>query len=102
MIMNDTTQYMVIFDIMYPNDDQFMALIPEQRSKVNRCFHEGKLMSYSLNQERSRLWAIFNVQNESELIGLIDSLPLSKYMDYNYEELMFHNSLHLIPSSSLN
>lgn len=100
--MNELKQYMVEFEILFPNDPEFLELIPEQREKVNQLFHEGKLLSYSLNLERSRLWAIFSMNNESKLINVIDSLPLSRFMDYEYEELMFHNSLHMIPSISLN
>lgn len=93
---------MVEFDILLPNDPEFMEGISEQRAAINRLFHQGVLMSYSLNMERSRLWAIFHVKNESKLISLIDGLPLSRFMDYEYQELMFHNSLHMIPSISLN
>lgn len=93
---------MVEFDIMYPNDDQFLQLIPKQRAMVNSYFQDGKLMSYTLNMNRTKLWAVFHVEGESQLIALIDELPLSRYMDYEYEELMFHNSLHMIPSMSMN
>lgn len=100
--MNDFKQYMVEFDILFPHDTEFMSLIPAQRNEVNQLFQEGVLMSYSLNLERSRLWAIFHVDNESKLISIIDNLPLSRFMDYEYEELMFHNSLSMIPTISLN
>ena len=93
---------MVEFEIRQANDDEFLNLIPEQRTIINEYFHKGLLMSYSLNQERTKLWAIFSVSNESHLVDLIDKLPLTRYMDYNYQPLMFHNSLHMIPSISLN
>lgn len=100
--MSDMKQYMVEFEILNQFDVEFLQLIPEQRNVVNSLFQEGVLMSYSLNVERTRLWAIFHVDNESKLIHLIDSFPLSRFMSYEYCELMFHNSLHLIPSISLN
>lgn len=100
--MNDLKQYMVTFDVLHPDDVDFLRLIPEQRKQINKLFHQGALLSYSLNSDRTRLWAIFSVNNESKLINIIDNLPLSGYMDYVYEELMFYNSLHMIPSISLN
>lgn len=100
--MSDLKIYMVEFDIQLPDDEMFMKLIPEQRKKINDFFHKGYLMSYSLNENRTKLWGVFRVSNESELIQLLDQLPLTSYMDYNYEQLMFHNSLHMIPSISLN
>jgi len=100
--MNEFKQYMVEFEILFQSDKEFLALIPQQRQEVNQLFQDGVLMSYSLNQERTRLWAIFHVDNESKLLSIIDNLPLTRFMDYEYEELMFHNSLHMIPTISLN
>ncbi len=100
--MNEETLYMVEFEILYPDDSEFMDLIPKQRRLINEYFVEGKLMSYSLNKERSRLWAIFKTDTEMELISLIDSLPLSRFMDYSYDALLFNNSITMIPSISLN
>lgn len=102
MIMNEDKLYMVEFDILYPDDMEFMDLIPKQRNLINDYFVSGKLMSYSLNMERSRLWAIFKTDTEMELISLIDSLPLTRFMDYSYEPLLFNNSISMIPTISLN
>jgi len=49
--MNEFKQYMVEFDILLPNDPEFMEGISEQRAAINRLFHQGVLMSYSLNME---------------------------------------------------
>lgn len=100
--MNEEKLYMVEFDILYPNDMEFMDLVPKQRALINEYFVSGKLMSYSLNMERSRLWAIFKLETEMELISLVDSLPLSRFMDYEYEQLLFSNSISMIPTISLN
>lgn len=100
--MSDFKQYMVEFEILFPQDKEFLSLIPKQRHEINKLFQEGVLMSYSLNQSRSKLWAIFHINNESKLINIIDNLPLSRFMDYEYQELMFHNGLHMIPTISLN
>lgn len=95
-------QYMVEFDVYYSIDSDFESKIPKQRHAINLLFESGKLLSYSLSQERTKLWAVFMVESESELIQLIEKLPLTPFMDYNYSELMFHNGLSLIPTMSLN
>jgi len=69
---------------------------------VEKLFTAGKLTMYSLAIDRSKLWALFLAESESQLISLIDRLPLSSYMDYNYHELMFHQSAQLLPALSLN
>ena len=100
--MEEIKQYMVSFDILYPMGEELVALIPEQRDAINKLFHQGVLLSYTLNLERTKLWAVLQIENESRLINIVDNLPMSRFMDYNYDELTFHNSLHMIPSISLN
>ncbi len=95
-------QYMVEFDVYYQIDGEFEAKIPKQRNAISRLFEQKKLLAYSLSKERTKLWGVFLVSSESELIQIIEKLPLTPYMDYDYSELMFHNGLSLIPSMSLN
>ena len=93
---------MVEFYVPQPLTEDFLDMIPKQREAVDELFATGKLLSYSLAMDRSTLWAIMLADNESELITLIDSLPMSAYMDFDYSELMFHNTVHLMPTMSLN
>ena len=93
---------MVEFFVPQPIPEDLLELIPEQREAVDELFASGRLLSYSLSLDRSRLWALMTANNESELVTIIDSLPMSPYMDFDYQELLFHNALHLIPAMSLN
>lgn len=77
-------------------------MIPRQRVNVNEMFNSGKLISYTLSMDLSKLWAVFISESESELLSLVDKLPLSQYMDFDYTELRFHQSLKLLPTMSLN
>lgn len=95
-------QYMVEFTIPQPIPDSLLLMIPDQRREVDRLFQNGKMVSYSLSMDRNTLWAIFLASSESELLSLIDQLPLSIYFEYNYNELMFHQSMRLLPAMSLN
>lgn len=95
-------QYMVEFEISGLIIDELLDMLPEQTDAINDLFSSGKLISYSLSQDQSKLWAVFSCDTESELISYIDSLPMSNYLDYDYKELMFHNMVYLIPSMSLN
>ncbi len=100
--MAEGKQYMVEFDVYYRIDSDFEDKIPLQRVAISKLFEQGKLLAYSLSKERTKLWGVFFVDGESELISLIEKLPLTPFMDYDYSELMFHNGLSLIPSMSLN
>jgi muconolactone delta-isomerase len=93
---------MVEFTILDPYSEDLESLIPDQRLKVYKLFKDGLLHSYTLASDRSKLWAVFAVDSESELVKILHELPMHNYMDYDYSELMFHNSSNFIPSLSLN
>lgn len=95
-------QFMVEFKVPSPFPAELYRLIEDHRAVVNKFFNKGKLTSYALASDRSKLWAVFLASSESELLQLIDKLPLSQYMDYDYQELMFHQSIRLLPAMSLN
>ena len=94
-------QYMVEFEV--PELTPFMlGMIPEQREAIDEMMVKGKMISYSLSMNRDKAWSLMLADNESELLQIIDELPMSSYMSFNYKELMFHNTVHLIPAMSLN
>lgn len=100
---NSIIQYMVDFTLPSELSETFIQLIPEQRSTVNRLMSEGKIMNYALSLENSKLWAVFSVDSEAELMDLISTLPLSRYMKVKFYELTFFNASHpFIPSFSVN
>ena len=94
-------QYMVEFEV--PELTPFMlSMIPEQREAIDQMMVKGKMISYSLSMNRDKVWSLMLADNESELLQIIDELPMSSYMSFDYKELMFHNTVHLIPAMSLN
>ena len=95
-------QFMVIFDLPSPLSEEMLDLIPEQKTAMDELFTSGKLLSYTVALDRSKLWAIFLAEEESELISYIDHFQMTSYMDFDYKEIMFHNTVHLMPTMSLN
>lgn len=79
-----------------------MALIPRQRYIVNTMLAEGRLKSYSLSMDRSRLWVVLVADSEFDALETISQLPLSSYMTPNLSELMFYNSPEAVMHFSLN
>lgn len=92
---------MAVFDVP-PLSDDLLEMVPEQRERLDDLFAQGKLLCYSFSLDQSKLWAVMMSESESELITIIDLLPMTPYMDYDYHELMLHNTVHLMPSMSLN
>lgn len=93
---------MVEFNIPDFPDENFIETIPYQRAKVHELLITEVIISYSLAHDRSKLWIQIKASSESELLHHIESLPLTKYLDYQYTELMFMEILPLKLNFSLN
>ena len=95
-------EYMVEFVLPEFLDEKMTKTIPAQRKFVERYFQTGKLLSYTLAADRSKLWSVFYCQSEAELINLIEKMPMTRYFDYNYHEILFHEMTKLFPGFSNN
>ncbi len=103
--MSDNTssiRYMVEFKLPEYFTDEMINTIPAQRLVVEKYFYSGKLLTYTLASDRSKLWSVFVCQSEAELINLVEKLPMTKFVDYSYTETLFHESVTQFPSFSLN
>lgn len=94
-------KYMVEFKFS-PFSFEMEELIPKQRLVVERLFEAGILFTYTLASDRSQLWVVLQADSESELMTYIDDFPLTRFSEYNYKEIMFHDTVRFIPSMSMN
>jgi muconolactone delta-isomerase len=88
----NTVQYMVDFTLPQDLPEDFVSRIPQQRDAVNRLLQEGKLLNYALSLENAKLWAVFSVQSEPELMEIVQRLPLTRFMKVRINELTFYNA----------
>lgn len=101
--MQKEFQYMVDFTLPQILSEDFLKLIPQQRSKVNKLFREGKLINYALSLDHSKMWAVINANTELEVEDLLFELPLTRFMNFNIRMLTFYNSVGAeSPAFSLN
>ena len=94
--------YMIEIELPEEMNEEFMALIPQQRYVINQMLSEGAVKSYSLSIDRSRLWVIVSADSEFEVMELIETFPLKDFMTPHLSELMFHNSADMLMQFSLN
>jgi len=94
---NRSIQYMVDFTMPQDLPDEFVSRIPHQREAVNRLLNEGKILNYALSLENSKLWVVFSVASEDELLEVVQKLPLTRYMKMRFSELTFYNAAHPFP-----
>lgn len=96
-------QFLVEIELPENPDPNFFELIPEQRLQINKMMSEGKVISYTLSQDRQKLWCIFNAESEVEVMSMLSDFPLYDYMKPQIFPLMFHNSVLLsMPAFSKN
>jgi len=86
-----------------PYSEDFIALIPFQRQKIDELMGDGVIVSYSLSLDRSKLWVTFIADDEKDVYEHIATFPLVDFMDPTVYELAFHNSIsNNFPVISLN
>jgi hypothetical protein len=83
-------QYMIDIELPRPMSAEFLSLIPEQRAKVNGQMQEGKIASYMLSMDRSKLWVVVNAGSAEEARGIIASFPIIAFVRFETHELAFH------------
>lgn len=84
-------------------DEAFMEKVPEQRAKINEMMEQGRILSYSLAADRSKLWCIVSADSELAVLEALAEFPLIDYMTPDIIELMFSNVVSLrVPMFSLN
>lgn len=101
--MSKLEQFMVVFHYPETPEMEFFSLIPQQRLLVAKLFLDGTLLSYTLNEERTTLWAVFSVPTYATVVDAVEQLPLTKFGNYEIHSLTFHNDLrYTVPTVSLN
>jgi hypothetical protein len=85
-------QFMI--DIALPTEPnmEFFALVPLQRSHIEKMLEKGVVMGYSLSLDRSRLWIVMNATDERDAAEILSAFPLFEYFEPTIYPLMFHNT----------
>ncbi|MCB9232896.1 MAG: hypothetical protein H6581_14585 [Bacteroidia bacterium] len=96
-------QFMV--EVSLPNvlSPKFISLIPKQRAMINKLVNQGKISSYTLALDRSKLWSVFVAESEKEVEDILNRWPIIEFMDYEIYDLFFHEmAANALPAISLN
>ncbi|WP_221389713.1 muconolactone Delta-isomerase family protein [Dyadobacter sp. NIV53] len=97
------SQYMVEIHLPAVMSEDFTAKIPAQRKKINEMMEQGRMMSYALSEDYSKLWCVVKAESEFEVMSLVSEFPLIDFMDPKISKLLFNNVVALrLPMFSLN
>jgi hypothetical protein len=80
--------FMVEIVLPYYKDEEFMALIPRQREQIGTLLQTGIITSFSLNQERTKIWLVMAGQNEDAAMKVIEQLAMYKFMEIDLHSLL--------------
>ena len=69
--------YMIEFELPEVLNPKFLSKIPQQRSKIDELMDLGKVRSYSLSEDRSRLWMVVVAETEDDVNEILDEMPLN-------------------------
>lgn len=96
-------QYMVDMELLDFDSDEFLSLIPEQRNHINELMVNGTISSFSVSIERNKVWATFNADSEEEVLGVLDTMPMRRFLQFTIHELaLFNVAGNGLPAISLN
>lgn len=82
--------WMVEFTLPVPINQEFASLIPEQRLTIGKLMGAGKIVSYTLTADRTRLWAVILAPSEEEVRTILGTFPIIGWTRYTIHELFFH------------
>lgn len=82
---------------------EFYQLIPSQQATIAKQFSEGKVISYTLNEERTLLWTMVLAEDEQGVMDVLAEWPMIQFMRPTIHGLFFHQTADIaLPSVSLN
>jgi len=95
-------KFICTFQLPDSMDDSFWELIPFHRRYINELMRDEKIVTYSVNQERSRGWVVLNAANKRQAMTFIDGFPIRPYINIQLDELFIFDSMIGSPKLILN
>ncbi|MFZ4796490.1 MAG: muconolactone Delta-isomerase family protein [Bacteroidia bacterium] len=84
--------FMVEIKLPEEIDENFMRKIPSHRAFINLLINQGKIQSYTINENRTKGWIIFNTDNKAETERLMEQLPVYEFITYRINGILIHDS----------
>jgi hypothetical protein len=84
--------YMIDIDLPDVMDQEFMRLIPYQRTTISRMMKQGIISNYSLSFDRKKLWIIMNAETLKDINLKLATFPIYGYIHFTIYSLLMHES----------
>lgn len=83
-------------------EENFWAIIPSHRQHVNELMRDETIVTYAVNEGRSKGWVVLNAQSEEEAIAIVEEFPIRPFVRYEVDELFIFDSMIGAPKLVLN
>jgi hypothetical protein len=96
-------QFIAIITMPDFKDGEFLSLIPEQRKCIDKLMGEGVITSYTLSEDRTKLWVTLRADSPEAAQDAVDQFPLRRFMAVEVTGLTFHQTVPVgMPALSMN
>jgi|694.fasta_scaffold24620_3 hypothetical protein len=86
-----------------PLNDEFYALIPRHRKMVNDLIERGIVNSYTVDENRTKIWILFSASEESEVLAHLKNLPIFRFVKVEIFKLFIADGdIFRLPKVNLN
>lgn len=72
-------------------DLEFMKMIPAHRAYVDQLISDGKILTYTVNEERTKGWIIFDAEEAEEVLDIVQQFPINRFLTFEIHALMIHD-----------
>ena len=72
-------------------DMEFMQMIPSHRAYVDQLISDGKILTYTVNEERTKGWIIFDAEEAEEVLDIVQQFPINRFLTFEIHSLMIHD-----------
>lgn len=83
-------------------EENFWAIIPSHRQHVNELMRDETIVTYAVNEVRSKGWVVLNANSEEEAIAIVEEFPIRPFVRYEIDELFIFDSMIGAPKLVLN
>ncbi|MFY7841128.1 MAG: hypothetical protein ACOVP7_12675 [Lacibacter sp.] len=83
-------------------EDNFWAVIPSHRQHINDLMRDETIVTYAVNELRSKGWIVLNARSEDEVRDIVEQFPIRPFVQYEIDELFIFDSMIGAPKLVLN
>jgi hypothetical protein len=89
--------------IQFSMDEDFMSLVPDHRTFINKLINKGIIDHYIVSLEQQKSWITFTCENATKVAEYLQKSPLYKYWTYEIEAInVYDGQTYRLPAVQLN